>query len=123
MTKVRVLKAMPFAKAGEVKEVNPDGSVMLIPDVFPTSPHSIKNMIDNGWLEYIKEPKMLEEKFGEYLDKAHEYKDIPRTTLAQIAITHFKEIFDKTRIDWNNNKMSGNFRDCLRKAMFGEEES
>ena len=83
--RVRCIKEMPFCKVGEMFDVEfavvdfgtIDGYKIVI---------SANSLIDNGWLEEIKEPESLAEKFQ---DSMEQQLPFPKN-LAQIAYSHFK---------------------------------
>lgn len=95
MKKIRVIKDLPFAKVGEEFDLNCDGELYIW-----SGRHTIimiEKMIKDGWLEWVEEPKTLEDKFRDkysvwYPESPNNYKMI---ALAHIAKEHYLEVFDK----------------------------
>ena len=86
--KVRVIKEMPTCKVGEEFNWN-DDSLFLI---FGTNGYgNMKWLIENGWLEEVKEEKTLKEKLSTIWDGSISCNLIDIEYAEKIATAHFKE--------------------------------
>lgn len=91
MKKVRVLKEMPFAEVGKELTISEGQDQWL-------EPIRINELVKRGWLEWVEEEKILEERFAENCEKLVIYeKNAEVSELikclwkehAQIAKKHF----------------------------------
>ncbi len=107
MKLVRVLREMPGAKVGHIissvdVEVDKDGRHEY---------RSTESLVEDGWLEYVKEEQTLEEKFRDV--SVNPFNDLVMDfgrnhalpiklveNLADIARKHFLEAFDKSGTDY-----------------------
>ena len=113
MKKVRVLKKMPFAEIGEKLSITQRFYYFGVE--FLWNEHAVKQMISNGWLEWVEEDKSLEEKFNDYQKKQWQIR-MPLTDLVNIARTHFLEVFDKKQKQLGM-KQNHTGLDYIRKAL------
>jgi len=107
MKRVRVLKDMPFAKVGEEFDISIDGFIIdnkcdgmyigLDPSTF----------VRDGWLEWVEEPKSLEEKMKEH-------NIIKNVTASLVATSHFKQ-----KLKYCKVPLSQEQRDGIYESLFG----
>lgn len=84
MKKIRVIREMPKMKVGEEIE---NAEVFFV---------STDYLIKNGWIEYVEEPKSLEQKLKDiYETETGQYIYSPNF-ISVLALKHFLEIFDRT---------------------------
>ncbi len=126
MKKVRVTRDMPFAKVGEEFETRNDVFLKISNPTGMTHHFGRKEvelLIKDGWLEWVKEEKSLEEKFQrtwyEPDKKSYQIESNVARLLSKIALRDFKEKFDKADKDWDC-ALYPNHVDYIRKAMFGD---
>jgi len=114
--KIRVLKDMPFMKAGEVIELD---DIVITNTIFKFyyKEKYLSKLIENGWIEEVKEEvkeKRLSDKVVPYVYKEHGYNGC--NVVTQIARDHFLEVVDKAEDNYDGGE------DCfsyIRKAIEG----
>ncbi len=112
--KVRVLREMPFAKVGEVLNINNDMALDIKGFIGGYTEICIKvgSMIQDGWLEEVKEER-LEDKLMCHIKLVPENV---RERVAKIAHDHYLEVFDKA----SENVMGF---DCLKRIRTALEQA
>lgn len=106
MKKVKVLVVMPFVKVEEV--ISPE-TVSCVPGEYWKIGRSrydigeIEVLVEDGFVEWIEEPKSLEEKFNDIFDSNHQahasaeyWKSAVKAQILRIAKEHYLEAVDKT---------------------------
>ena len=133
--KVRVKKELPFAKVGEEMPVNDEGKIFVRygKNAHPVCKIWVDRMIEDGWLEEVREEESLKEKFHNHnLAHGAYHYDLHPDELADIARKHERERymrkFDEAIKSFENpfcrkGELVGN-EACkyIRQALFGEEE-
>ena len=131
MKKVRVLKEIHFAKVGEefeLKEVESykfgvgESDYMNI-TINPTAFSSafsrsikIKDLIQDGWLEWVEEEKSLEEKFKMIVGNETSKEAF------LVAKEHYQKKFDEALAEWRPTVGTNlTSHEWIRKARFGEK--
>ncbi len=101
MKKVRVLKEMPFAKVGDVIDTK----------LFPCDLYFF--LTKNKYIEWVEEPKSLEEKFDIFLGGGFN----ARRGLAQIAREHYLGVVDEASAVYAGEQYHGDKANHIRKAL------
>jgi len=112
MRKVRVLKATPYFKVGDI----------LNDSVFWPYEDFLNNLIKNGWLEWVEEDKSLEEEFSDTAKKSRNFymnSDLWHSLFAKIAKEHYQKKFDEVCRNWEPNDWD--IKQYVRKSMFGDK--
>lgn len=103
MKKIRILRDMPYAKKGEIFNIS-SFSAYVLHGILSSSIFELNErefLIQEGWIEYVKEEKTLEEKFNEL--EIRKFGLLPTADtgykLSKLAKEHFLEVFDNVIID------------------------
>ncbi len=125
MKKVRVIKEMPFAKVGTVIELDEVRSNSIVINTidglyYRFVKDELTYLIEDKWLEWVKEEKSLEEKFKIMLfsvaRRESELSELDYLHLSSIATTHFLEAFDNITVLWDGEPLKKAIRQALQKA-------
>jgi len=131
MRKVRVLKKTPHLKVGWIGE--PCGILYLFNGTEYDAPHSVQAMVEQGYLEYVKEPKCkICNDTGYYHYSSQIGKEKPTGGYNPCSCQEPKSLEKEFNESDGENKLS-NFRKAqiatehfklkLRTALFGENNS
>ena len=123
MKKVKVIKEMPFAKVGDIWDVKDRGlnhtTRTFTLTTVPYKDTPVEPMIRDGWLEWVEEPKSLEEIFKDYYNQEGGYPNYE--DLAKIAYNHYKDIFDKAVSLGEMDTITSCVLKVLRMELFGDK--